>query len=70
MGTPIHERGYTSVPIPFVLQYPANTLGKENTYRRKIWRVCLHHLKDSNILNQAIIFSRGGTNYQGSKETP
>ena len=39
MGTPIHERGYTSVPLPFVLQYPANALWTENTQRKRLWRV-------------------------------
>lgn len=39
MGTPIHERGYTSVPLPFVLQYPANALWTENSQRKRLWRV-------------------------------
>ena len=42
MGTPIHERGYTSVLVPYVLQYPANTLWGENTQRKRLWRVSWH----------------------------
>jgi len=38
MGTPIHERGYTSVPLPFVLQFPANSVGSESSQRKRLWR--------------------------------
>lgn len=38
MGTPIHERGYTSVPLPFVLQFPTESIRNESSHRKQIWR--------------------------------
>jgi len=38
MGTPIHERGYTSVPLPFVLQFPIEPIRNESSYRKRLWR--------------------------------
>lgn len=43
MGTPtIYERGYTAVPLPYVLQQPVNWA--DTSPRKKLWRVSLFQI--------------------------
>lgn len=46
MGTPtIYERGYTAVPLPYVLQQPVNWA--DTSPRKKLWRVSLFQILSS-----------------------
>ena len=39
MGTPVYERDYTLVPLPFDLQFPVSKYPGEWSRNRTLWRV-------------------------------
>jgi len=68
MGTPIHERGYTSVPLPFVLQFPIEPIRNESSYRKRLWRVSIMFYGYNLNQNNNIFCFRNGISCQGFSE--